>query len=485
MKRRCSRAVCRSLKVVTIAAVMAALSGGCVPTERTDDSAPTVVPDDDGGDTERTGDTGKGGAETSAPREDAGDAGPDCTREQEVCDGRDNDCDGETDEELERNCDNQEGVCAGQKTVCTDGSWEPCNPEEYSTHYESDETTCDGRDNDCDGQVDESSKRIVAVAGGSNFSCALDDAGKAYCWGANGSGQLGDGTDKPSERPVAVDTTESFESIDAGDTRACAVTAAGDVYCWGGGIGGSSSPVEVGGSASFDSVTVGSSEMCGMTTDGRALCWEAGSLQPSKASSEHEFSAISAGSRVVCGLDAGGAAWCWGENSWGQLGDGTYDDSFDDPVSVHGTTRYDEISVGGRNTCGISKDDELYCWGLSKATGDSYWVEPRRIHDSSGYRNLVSGWDHACALTDSGAAACWWQNEKGQVDGDAGSVSSRYPTPFETRSSAEFVDVGAGDYHTCVVSQTGTVLCWGLNEDGQLGTGTTTGSNESGIPVCF
>ncbi|MFB6352353.1 MAG: matrixin family metalloprotease, partial [Bradymonadaceae bacterium] len=81
--------------------------------------------------------------------------GSDYEQQESSCDGKDNDCDGSVDEELTRDCSLQQGVCEGASVTCSSGSYPNCGAAEYGSDYEQQESSCDGKDNDCDGSVDE------------------------------------------------------------------------------------------------------------------------------------------------------------------------------------------------------------------------------------------------------------------------------------------------------------------------------------------
>ncbi len=103
------------------------------------------------------------------PTCDAEQYGPHYEVDETSCDGRDNDCDGNVDEGVTTACSNQTGVCAGATVSCTSGRFPTCDPADYGSHYEVDETSCDGRDNDCDGAVDEG---LTAACGKQSGVCA-------------------------------------------------------------------------------------------------------------------------------------------------------------------------------------------------------------------------------------------------------------------------------------------------------------------------
>jgi YD repeat-containing protein len=145
--------------------------------------------------------------------------------------------------------------------------------------------------------------------GGGYFTCALDANGSAYCWGENGSGQLGNGSISGTGTPTAVaapagGSALTFASISTGDSHACGITTSGATYCW-----GDNSTGELG---------------TGNTTDSHIpilVSPPAGQAMPLS------FVSIGAGSNFTCGLTQLGTAYCWGVNGDGQLGNGNYNNS--------------------------------------------------------------------------------------------------------------------------------------------------------------
>ncbi len=182
------------------------------------------------------------------------------------------------------------------------------------------------------------------VAAGGSHSCGISTDGKAYCWGDGFSGQLGYGQLSNERSPIEVDAAGvKFSKIYAGGTHSCALAAGGKAYCWGdnraGQVGdGSSSdrtkPVEVATGLSFEELSLGTSHTCGRTGGGAIYCWGGNGRgqvgdgsrgnrgRPVKVAAEGSFTGITAGGNHTCAATAS-QVFCWGENARGQLGDGS------------------------------------------------------------------------------------------------------------------------------------------------------------------
>jgi alpha-tubulin suppressor-like RCC1 family protein len=195
-------------------------------------------------------------------------------------------------------------------------------------------------------------------------SCGVTTSGAAYCWGANDMGQIGDGTTTGSSVPVAVVGGLTFASVSAGDAHTCGATTAassqaGAAYCWGlnntgqlgNGVTGENGaanplPVPVSGGLTFTSMMTGQVHSCGITSVGGASCWGNGGVGqlgdgtstfirnvPGAVSGSYAFASASGSRNHACGVTTAGAAYCWGSNSNGELGNGTTSNS-NVPVAV-------------------------------------------------------------------------------------------------------------------------------------------------------
>ncbi|MFA5392801.1 MAG: Ig-like domain repeat protein, partial [Candidatus Paceibacterota bacterium] len=184
--------------------------------------------------------------------------------------------------------------------------------------------------------------------------------------------------------------------------------------------------------------------------------------------------AITAGEYFSCALISDGTAKCWGINIYGQLGDGTTTTSYL-PVSVSGLAGAVALTVGQYHTCALLSDGTAKCWGRNNNgqlgngnTGDS--PAPVSVSGLAGAVALTAGQYHTCALLSDGTAKCWGYNANGRL-GD-GTTSNR-TTPVFVSGLAGAVAISAGGSHTCALFSDGTAKCWGYNSDGQIGDGST------------
>ena len=337
-----------------------------------------------------------------------------------------------------------------------------------------------------------------SITAGYRHTCALLGGGSVKCWGRNANGQLGLGDqpargDEPNEMGadlVTVDlgTGRTATAISAGNDHTCALLDDATVKCWGYNGGGQ--------------LGLGNTAPRG---DGPGEMGD--NLPPVDLGTGRTANAISAGDGYTCALLDNATVKCWGANNNGQLGLGNTAPRGDGPGEMGdnlppvdlGTGRTaTAIAAGGFHTCALLDNATVKCWGYN-SSGELGLEGTTTRGDSGGEMGnslpavslgngrtataVVAGTFHTCALLDDATVKCWGYNASGRLG--LGDTNNRGDSPnpgHQMGNNLPAVDLGtgrtatavtAGDTHTCALLDNATVKCWGFNNSGQLGLGST------------
>ncbi|OFW83506.1 MAG: hypothetical protein A2018_03435 [Alphaproteobacteria bacterium GWF2_58_20] len=291
--------------------------------------------------------------------------------------------------------------------------------------------------------------KVARMTTGSYSVCALNEAGKIWCWGSNNWGQLGNNTYSNSAVPTEVfDVGKTFVDVASYYEHVCALASDHSLWCWGfnqyGQLGtGSTTSTKV-------PVTVSGMDS-GVTS-------------------------VDAGYDHTCAIKDGGV-WCWGENTYGQLGNNSTTMS-NVPVQVSGMeSSVSMIAAGGRQTCAIKTDGSIWCWGNASSgylgtgsTSDVLVPQPLTVQPGNA-QSIYNGEYTFCVKTQDRRLWCWGGNGYGQF---GNGVTGSSKTPVLVAGGMTVSQWTEGRYHLCARKEDGSAWCWGYNSKGRLGNGNTT-----------
>jgi alpha-tubulin suppressor-like RCC1 family protein len=343
---------------------------------------------------------------------------------------------------------------------------------------------------------------ILEVALGSQHTCARKTDNSVKCWGDDSHSQTGTvaGDGGLVISPTAVGVNDALH-VAAGQYHTCVVRKSGKVSCWGenadGQVGNGDAtgarvplPVDVVGITDAKGIACGASFSCALRTGGSVACWGNGlggqlgngtkQLQPSPGpvSMLSNAVAISAGESHACAVTADGKVVCWGDNVNGQLGTGDQTERTT-PTLITSLDSMALVAAGARSSCAAKKTGGVFCWGANEvgqlgsgAANPTPNPSPTAVSGVDAVA-LWAGHDHACAVRRGGAVACWGAGFVGQIGDGQPRAAPSTPTPSPTAVSGitNAIGVVTGGNHSCAPTSTGTILCWGDNAHGEIGSG--------------
>jgi alpha-tubulin suppressor-like RCC1 family protein len=283
------------------------------------------------------------------------------------------------------------------------------------------------------------------LAGGGTHTVVVTPDGNVWAWGANSSGQLGDGTTSAKTTPTQITSMTDMIAVAAGASHTLALRDDGTVWAWG---------------------YSGYGQIGDGFTSNRA--------SPVQLALT-DIVAIAAGEYHSVALEADGTVWTWGRNHLGQLGDGTTTNS-SSPVVIGTLSGITAIAAGTSHTLVLKSDDTVWGFGqnTSRQLGDGSTTNrstPVQMQNVSAAVAISAGNLHSVVLKSDGTLMASGGNSNGQLG--IGSASSQ-TAPVAVTVLTNVTAIAAGNNHTLARKNDGTVWSWGQNSNGQIGDGTTT-----------
>jgi alpha-tubulin suppressor-like RCC1 family protein len=292
------------------------------------------------------------------------------------------------------------------------------------------------------------------LAAGLNHSCAWRADGNVACWGRNGSGAIGDGTFVDRLTPVAVTLERTpVLSMAAGDHHTCAAATLGTIQCWGQNVDRQVNPLLA---TSF------------LPTPSSFTAWPVANLA---AGSRFTILGRPLSDETVTGATDG-----WGANDASQLGNiEDFDTSTLAFVSAGPMPLPVSVAAGVSHSCALAADGTVRCWGSNQfgqlgigSVAQGPFATPQQVLGVFDAVSIASGPFHTCVVLVDGRVQCWGRNDFRQL-GDGTTTDRRFATPVPGISAGGAVALTLGRTHSCALTPSGGVRCWGRNNQGQLG----------------
>jgi alpha-tubulin suppressor-like RCC1 family protein len=339
-------------------------------------------------------------------------------------------------------------------------------------------------------QLNSGGSSWTSVVTGYDSACGFKSA-NLFCWGRGEEGGTGQGDLLNQVDPVAVTAAGFTPSIlmDSSSSRIVWVIASnGKLWGWGRFFDKVPDVTQVGAVSTWKAPTAGLRHFCGLQGAGTLWCWGQNTdgrvgdgtttrrAAPVQIGAGTDWTAVGAGEAHTCGIRAL-AMYCWGSNADGKVGANTATAAYSNPTAVSGTNNnWASVSVGSNHTCGIRTTGALWCWGdnTTGQLGVGSLIDkllPTQIGAATDWLQVSAGGTHTCALkgTPTTYLYCWGDG----ADGRPGQGNTTQQTSPIKVGAATWTAVAAGGTATCGIQTAGTLWCWGMNDEGQVGNNTS------------
>ncbi|MEH7076666.1 S8 family serine peptidase [Neobacillus drentensis] len=319
----------------------------------------------------------------------------------------------------------------------------------------------------------------------------LNRDGTVWAWGLNDYGQLGDGTRNNRLTPVQVIGLSSVKDIAVADNSSLVLKDDGTVWGWGYYFN-SITPIKIN-ISNVKEIVAGQNHFVALKADGTVWTWgynSNGELGdgtntyrsiPAQIPNLSDVISVSAGDNHSLALKKDGTVWAWGYNYYGQIGDKTYTTRLS-PVKVQNLSGITAIDAGAKHNLALKNDGSVWAWGYDnhgQSGLNNYYYQnsnPQQIQSLSNIIKVKAGDNHSIVLKNDGTVWTFGNNAYGEL-GDS-SINYQY-TPYQVKDMIAS-NIEAGPFNSFIVKEDGTTWSWGYNSFGQLGNLSTTNSNKPG-----
>ena len=345
------------------------------------------------------------------------------------------------------------------------------------------------------------------AAAGTNHTVAIKTDGTLWAWGSNTSGQLGQGTSDVAAHssPVQVGTSTTWkstgQSLAAGGDFSMAVSNNGTLWTWGangngqignGTVTNATSPVQIGTATNWSSVAAGVAFSAALHSDGTLWTWGANgsgqlgdgtlgqNLSPAQIGTATNWQTLMTGSAFAMAVRTDGSLWSWGANLNGQLGQGFIDLVVRGtvPTQVGTGTSWQLVAPALSSSAAVKTDGTPWTWGYNN-DGELGYNERLPLPAAAQFGPVsfaTGGYAHSAVLKPDGSLWAWGYNVNGQL-GLGSSDNGPHQSPAQVAPGTQWTSVAAGAYHTVALKNDGSLWAWGYNFYGQVGDGTTAQRN--------